>query len=60
MPGHDADAAFLLAVRRGVQQHHWRFGDMPPIEGLSDDDISAITAFVRSVQEEVGFEPYTP
>lgn len=56
-PGHHADAAFLLAVRQGVRQHHWNFGDMPPIDGLSDDDIAVITAYVRSVQDEQGFEP---
>ena len=59
-PNHHADASFLLAVRRGSPAHHWNFGDMAPIEGLSDDDVAAITAYVRSVQEEQGFEPYPP
>ena len=30
-PGHHGDAAFQRAVREGVPQHHWFFGDMPPV-----------------------------
>jgi len=59
-PGHHGDAAFVLAVRRGVQPHHWSFGSMPPIEDLTDDDVAAIVAFVRDVQGREGFEPYPP
>ncbi len=59
-PNHHSDAAFLLAVRNGSPQHHWRFGDMKPIDGLSEDDIVAITAFVREKQRVEGFEPYPP
>lgn len=55
-PGHHSDAAFVLAVRNGVRAHHWPFGDMPPVEGLGDDDIAAITAFVRERQQVEGFE----
>jgi mono/diheme cytochrome c family protein len=57
---HHADIAFLLAVRNGAAAHHWSFGDMPPIDGLSDDDVTAITAYVRAVQGREGFEPYPP
>lgn len=59
-PGHHADGSFLLAARVGVRQHHWRFGDMPPVPNLSDDEIEAITAFVREQQRVEGFEPYPP
>jgi mono/diheme cytochrome c family protein len=59
-PGHHADGAFLLAVQRGSRAHHWQFGDMPPIEGLSTDDVEAIVAFVRERQRVDGFEPYPP
>ena len=55
-PGHHGDAAFLLAVRNGVRAHHWRFGDMPPQPGVSDDEVRAITAYVRWVQRERGIE----
>lgn len=60
VPGHHGDAAFSLAVLRGVREHHWRFGDMLPVEGLDETDITAIVAYVRSVQEQEGFEPYPP
>ena len=59
-PSHHADEAFLLAVIRGSPQHHWPFGDMPPIEGLTADDVTAIVAFVRERQRIEGFEPYPP
>ena len=59
-PGHHTDFAFTQAVRFGSPQHHWRFGDMPPVEGLSDEDVAAITAFVRENQRVHGFEPYPP
>lgn len=53
-PGHHADGAFVLAVRNGVQPHHWNFGPMPPQQGLSDQDISDVTAYVRQIQEAAG------
>ena len=60
VPGHHGDGAFQLAVRVGSRQHHWNFGPMPPVEGLSDSDIAAIVAFVREQQRVEGFEPYPP
>lgn len=59
-PGHHSDVAFLFAVQRGSAAHHWRFGAMPPIEGLTEDDVTAIVAFVREAQRLEGFEPYPP
>ncbi len=53
-PGHHADAAFFLAAQNGVRAHHWRFGDMPPIEGVTKGDIKGIVAYVRSLQKENG------
>lgn len=55
-PSRHADGAFLIAVLIGVPQHHWRFGSMPPQEGLSDQDIADIVAFVRQLQREAGIE----
>lgn len=60
VPSHHADGAFLLAVLRGSPQHHWNFGSMPPVEGLTDADVDAIVAFVRDTQRTEGFEPYPP
>ncbi len=59
-PNHHSDAAFILAARRGVSAHHWSFGSMPPIEGLTDADLEAIVAFVRETQQSEGLEPYSP
>lgn len=53
-PGHHADAAFHSAIRYGVRAHHWRFGDMPAMPGLSETDVRAIIAFVRTVQRANG------
>lgn len=55
-PGHHADAAFLLAARRGVRSHHWDFGNMPRVEGLSDEQLAAIVAYVRERQRAGGIE----
>jgi mono/diheme cytochrome c family protein len=59
-PGHHGDGAFLVAVVGGVRPHHWDFGPMPPIEGLTPEDVEAIVAFVRETQRVEGFEPYPP
>lgn len=59
-PNHHPDAAFQTAVSLGAGRHHWNFGDMPPIEGLDDDEVDAIIAFVRATQEREGFESYPP
>jgi mono/diheme cytochrome c family protein len=53
-PNHHGDEAFQRAVVAGVQPHHWNFGPMVPVEGLSRDDVSKIVAYVRSVQEAEG------
>ncbi|HKK14752.1 MAG TPA: cytochrome c [Gammaproteobacteria bacterium] len=49
-PGHHADLAFYLAVRNGVQPHHWRFGPMPPVRGLDPEAVADIVAWVRQQQ----------
>jgi hypothetical protein len=43
-----------LAVKNGVRAHHWRFGDMPPVEGVSDEDATKIVAYVRELQRANG------
>lgn len=53
-PSHHADAAFQMAVRGGVRAHHWRFGNMPPQEGLTVADVKAITLYVRELQRANG------
>ncbi|MEO7129648.1 MAG: cytochrome c [Rhodoferax sp.] len=53
-PGHHPDEAFLRAVRNGVRQHHWRFGDMPAQPTVSEEEIQQIVRYVREVQQANG------
>ena len=55
-PNHHTDDSFRSAIANGAPQHHWPFGDMEPVEGLSDDDVEAVIAFVRAEQQRQGFE----
>ena len=49
-PGHHADVSFRLAVRQGVRQHHWQFGNMLPVPGLADAEVDTIICYVRELQ----------
>lgn len=53
-PNHHADEAFQRAAALGVQPHHWEFGPMPPVEGLTRDDVAKVVAFVRQQQQDAG------
>ena len=53
-PNHHGDEAFQQAVIAGVVPHHWNFGTMAPIEGLTREDVAKIVAFVRSEQRAAG------
>ena len=55
-PGHHGDESFQRAVARGVRAHHWRFGDMPPVEGLTRRDVAAVVAYVRELQRANGIQ----
>ncbi len=58
-PGHHADGAFSRAMQRGVPQHHWQFGNMPPQPHVSKDAAKAIIAYVRELQAANGIS-YQP
>lgn len=53
-PGHHADVSFTLAVRRGVQAHHWAFGSMPPQPDATAAEVAQITRYVRELQRANG------
>jgi Cytochrome c, mono- and diheme variants len=53
-PNHHGDAAFLRAAEFGVRAHHWEFGNMPKIEGVSSGDVEQITHYVRWLQRQAG------
>lgn len=59
-PGHHQDFAFRNAVRNGVMAHHWQFGDMPPVPGLSDNDIEQLICYVRELQRANGIFAGSP
>jgi mono/diheme cytochrome c family protein len=59
-PNHHGDGAFVLSALKGVRSHHWNFGDMAPVPGLSQENLDRIVAFVRETQRIEGFEPYPP
>ncbi len=53
-PGHHADQSFILAAKTGVRAHHWRFGNMPPVPGVTEQQIILITRYVRELQRANG------
>lgn len=53
-PGHHADGAFYLAAQQGVRAHHWPFGNMPPVEDVTQKDVESIIAYVRKLQRANG------
>ncbi len=53
-PGHHPDAAFLAAAMAGVRAHHWDFGNMPAIEGITEEQVRAIVDYVREQQRAAG------
>jgi len=53
-PSHHGDNSFQLAVKSGVRAHHWRFGDMASVPGVTDKQIEWITKYVREMQRANG------
>ncbi len=53
-PNHHPDQAFYIAAKIGVRQHHWRFGDMPPVEAVNEQQVGKIIAYVRALQRANG------
>jgi len=53
-PSHHADFAFHMAVRDGVRAHHWKFGDMKPLSGVTPEATEDIIAYVRALQRNAG------
>ncbi|MDH4274597.1 MAG: cytochrome c [Gammaproteobacteria bacterium] len=53
-PSHHNDDAFYRAALQGVHAHHWQFGDMPKIKGITPKDMDAIIPFIRWLQHEKG------
>jgi mono/diheme cytochrome c family protein len=53
-PGHHGDGAFYRASREGAKAHHWQFGDMKPVEKVTDAQLEKIVTYVRALQKANG------
>lgn len=59
-PGHHSDVAFFFAAQRGVRQHHWPYGNMPPQRQVTEEQVAAIVQYVRELQvaNGIGYRPH--
>jgi mono/diheme cytochrome c family protein len=55
-PNHHGDPAFQRAAAAGVKAHHWEFGNMPKIEGVTPEDVDQIVKYVRWLQRQAGIQ----
>jgi mono/diheme cytochrome c family protein len=53
-PGHHSDGSFFLAAKNGARQHHWQFGNMPPVKGVNEKIVGSIVKYIRHVQKSAG------
>ena len=51
-PSHHGDKAFYRAVLQGSKQHHWNFGDMQPVEGMTPGKMDSLLPYVRYYQQQ--------
>ena len=51
---HHADLAIHMAVRDGVHQHHWNFGDMEAIPTINPEQTAHVIAYIRLEQSKAG------
>lgn len=50
-PSHHDDGSFYRAGLKGVKAHHWKFGDMPPVKGMTEKKMRSIIGYIRVVQQ---------
>ncbi|UCH40720.1 MAG: cytochrome c [Gammaproteobacteria bacterium] len=51
-PSHHGDKSFYRAALQGVKQHHWNFGDMKPVEGMTPKKMDRVVPYVRYYQKQ--------
>ena len=56
-PDQLTDAGITDAIRNGVEEQRWNFGEMPANGALGDSQIDQIIAHIRSVQSTEGLTP---
>ena len=55
-PSHHADISFLYAPTVGVKAHHWPYGNMPSIPGITREETALVLKYVRALQAANGIE----
>ena len=43
---HNGDESFQRVAAGGVPAHHWPFGNVPAVEGVTRGDIKIVTAYI--------------
>ena len=51
-PSHHGDDSFYRAALKGVRQHHWNFGDMPPVAGMTAKKMDQLLPYLRYYQQQ--------
>lgn len=51
-PSHHGDKSFYRAVLKGVKQHHWNYGDMEPVAGMTPNKMDRLMPYVRYYQQQ--------
>ncbi len=52
LPNHHGDEAIYRAAMNGVRAHHWNFGNMPPVEGITRRKLDRIVPYIRWLQKQ--------
>ncbi len=51
-PSHHGDKSVYRAVLQGTKQHHWNFGDMEPVPGMTPKKMDSLLPFIRYYQQQ--------
>jgi cytochrome c5 len=51
-PSHHGDKSFYRAALQGARQHHWEFGDMPAVAGMTSKKMDSLVPYVRYYQQQ--------
>ncbi len=51
-PSHHGDKAFYRAALQGTKQHHWNFGDMKPVAGMTPNKMDSLLPYIRYYQQQ--------
>lgn len=52
-PSHHGDSAFYKAALKGARAHHWKFGDMQPVKGITSKMMDRIVPYIRFYQKQM-------